>query len=138
MGFVGRGGEKMSWGLEWADIKPVGWTCCDLGSNVGGFVDALLQSGAAKVYSVDTGYGAFAWTLRNDPRVVLMERTNALYVELPEKVRLATADVGWTKQERSLPKAVTLVEQGGYVLSLMKPQYEANRDETVRGKGRVK
>lgn len=137
MSFVGRGGEKMTWGLEWAELKPEGWTCCDLGSHVGGFVDALLQAGAAKVYAVDTCYGTFAWTLRNDPRVVLRERTNALHVELPEKVRLVTCDVGWTRQEKILPKALSLVEPGGYVLSLLKPQYEAERDEMAKGKGRV-
>ncbi|MDR0361318.1 MAG: TlyA family rRNA (cytidine-2'-O)-methyltransferase [Planctomycetota bacterium] len=138
MAYVGRGGDKMAWGLQWAGLVPVGWICCDLGSHVGGFVDALLQAGAAKVYAVDTCYGTFAWTLRNDPRVVLKERANALHVELPEKVRLATADVGWTKQERSLPKALSLAESGGYVLSLMKPQYEALPEETIRGKGKVR
>lgn len=120
--FVGRGGEKMTWGLEWAGLVPTGWVCCDLGSHVGGFVDALLQAGAEKVYAVDTCYGTFAWKLRNDPRVVLKERTNALHVEIPEKVRLATCDVGWTRQEKVLPKALSLVEPGGFVLSLVKPQ----------------
>lgn len=137
MAFVGRGGEKMTWGLEWAGLKPDGWTCCDLGSHVGGFVDALLQAGAAKVHAVDTCYGTFAWTLRNDPRVVLHERTNALHVELPEKVRLVTCDVGWTRQERVLPKALSLAEPGGYVLSLVKPQYEAEKSEMQKGRGRV-
>ena len=137
MAFVGRGGEKMTWGLEWAGLKPEGWTCCDLGSHVGGFVDALLQAGAAKVHAVDTCYGTFAWTLRNDPRVALHERTNALFVELPEKVRLVTSDVGWTRQEKVLPKALSLVEPGGYVLSLVKPQYEAAKSEMQKGRGRV-
>lgn len=85
MTYVGRGGEKMAWALEWSGLKPEGWVCCDLGSHVGGFVDALLRAGAARVHAVDTCYGTFAWTLRNDPRVVLRERTNALHVELPEK-----------------------------------------------------
>ena len=138
MSYVGRGGEKMAWALEWSGLKPEGWTCCDLGSHVGGFVDALLQAGATKVYAVDTCYGTFAWTLRNDPRVVLRERSNALHVEIPEKVRLVTSDVGWTRQEKVLPKALSLVEPGGYVLSLLKPQYEATRDEMEKGKGRVK
>lgn len=137
MKYVGRGGEKMAWALEWSGIRPEGWVCCDLGSHVGGFVDALLQAGAAKVYSVDTGYGVFDWRLRNDPRVALKERTNALHVELPEKVRLATCDVGWTKQGKILPKALSLVGDGGYVLSLLKPQYEALPGEMQKGKGRV-
>lgn len=138
MTYVGRGGEKMAWGLEWAGLDPTGWACADLGSHVGGFVDALLQAGAARVYSVDTCYGTFAWTLRNDPRVVLKERTNALHVEIPEKVRLVTCDVGWTRQSKVLPKAVSLLEDGGYVLSLLKPQYEAEKDEMEKGRGRVR
>lgn len=137
MGYVGRGGEKMAWGLEWAGLRPEGWTCCDLGSHVGGFVDALLQAGAAKVYAVDTCYGTFAWTLRNDSRVVLRERSNALHVELPEKVRLVTSDVGWTRQEKVLPRALSLVGPGGYVLSLLKPQYETRPGEMEKGRGRV-
>jgi 23S rRNA (cytidine1920-2'-O)/16S rRNA (cytidine1409-2'-O)-methyltransferase len=135
--YVGRGGEKMAWGLDWAGISPEGWVCCDLGSHVGGFVDALLRAGAARVHAVDTCYGTFAWTLRNDPRVVLHERTNALHVELPEKVRLVTSDVGWTRQEKVLPRAIGLAESGGYVLSLLKPQYEAERNEMEKGRGRV-
>lgn len=137
MSYVGRGGEKMAWGLEWAGLQPKGWLCCDLGSHIGGFVDALLQAGAAKVHAVDTCYGTFAWTLRNDPRVALHERTNALHVELPEKVRLVTCDVGWTKQVKVLPKALSLLEPGGYVLSLLKPQYEAEKNEMEKGRGRV-
>ncbi len=138
MSYVGRGGEKMAWALEWSGLCPKGWVCCDLGSHIGGFVDALLQAGATKVYSVDTSYGTFAWTLRNDPRVVVMERTNALHVQLPEQVDLATCDVGWTRQSKVLPHAIGLVRPGGFVLSLLKPQYEANKDEIERGKGRVR
>ncbi len=137
MSYVGRGGEKMAWGLEWAGLRPAGWVCCDLGSHVGGFVDALLQAGAERVHAVDTCYGTFAWTLRNDPRVALHERTNALHVELPEKVRLVTSDVGWTRQARVLPKALSLLEPGGHVLSLVKPQYEAEKSEMNKGRGRV-
>ncbi|MCD8351794.1 MAG: hypothetical protein LUC93_14395 [Planctomycetaceae bacterium] len=137
MSYVGRGGEKMAWGLEWSGLNPEGWVCCDLGSHVGGFVDALLQAGAERVHAVDTCYGTFAWTLRNDPRVSLHERTNALHVELPEQVDLVTCDVGWTKQAKVLPKALSLVKPGGYVLSLVKPQYEAVDGEMQRGKGRV-
>lgn len=138
MPYVGRGGEKMAWALDWAGLRPEGWACCDLGSHVGGFVDALLQAGATRVHAVDTCYGTFAWTLRNDPRVVLRERTNALHVELPEKVRLVTSDVGWTRQARILPRALSLVEPGGFVLSLLKPQYEALPGEMEKGKGRVR
>ncbi|MDR1520372.1 MAG: TlyA family rRNA (cytidine-2'-O)-methyltransferase [Planctomycetota bacterium] len=137
MPYVGRGGEKMAWALNWAGLKPDGWICCDLGSHVGGFVDALLQAGAARVHAVDVCYGTFAWKLRRDPRVVLHERTNALHVELPEKVNLLTSDVGWTRQDKILPRAVSLLAPGGFVLSLLKPQYEAEKDEMQKGRGRV-
>lgn len=137
MSYVGRGGEKMAWGLDWAKIDPSGWICCDLGSHIGGFVDALLQAGASKVYAVDTCYGTFDWKLRNDPRVKLHERTNALHVEIPEPVKLVTCDVGWTKQAKVLPKALSLLAPDGHVLSLLKPQYEAAKNEMEKGRGRV-
>jgi len=127
----------MMWALEHFGLNVSGKTCCDLGSHIGGFVDALLQSGAARVYSVDTCYGTLAWKLRNDPRVVVLERTNALHVSLGEKVDLVTSDVGWTRQEMILPRAVSLLGKGGFLLSLVKPQYEAEKDELVRGTGRV-
>lgn len=133
MAFVGRGGEKLDWALTRFGVDPAGKTCCDLGSNVGGFVDCLLQRGAVKVYSVDTSYGFLAWTLRNDPRVVVMERTNALHVELPEPVDLITTDVGWTKQEKVLPHALTLLKPDGIIVSLLKPQYEADKRDIVKG-----
>lgn len=136
MPYVGRGGEKMAWGLEKFSLDVHGLVCCDLGSHVGGFVDALLQAGAAKVYAVDTCYGTFAWKLRNDPRVVVRERTNALHVELPEKVDMVTCDVGWTRQALVLPHAATLVRPGGMILSLLKPQYELPK-AIVKGSGRI-
>ena len=139
MTYVGRGGEKLDWALNEFSVTPKGLVCCDLGSNVGGFVDCLLQHGATKVYSVDTSYGTLAWTLRNDQRVIVMERTNALHVELPEKVDLVTCDVGWTRQEKVIPKAVSLLNPQGKILSLLKPQYEARREEMEKGrKGKVK
>ncbi|MCC8190454.1 MAG: TlyA family rRNA (cytidine-2'-O)-methyltransferase [Planctomycetes bacterium] len=138
MGYVGRGGEKMAWALAWSGLDPSGRVCCDLGSHVGGFVDALLQAGAARVYAVDTCYGTFAWTLRNHPRVILHERTNALHVELPEAVERGTCDVVWTRQEKILPQALSLLRPGGFVLSLLKPQYEAAPGEMEKGRGRVR
>lgn len=138
MGYVGRGGEKLAWALARFSLEVAGKTCCDLGSNVGGFVDALLQAGVAKVYSVDTSYGTLDWKLRNDPRVVVLERMNALHVELPERVELVTSDVGWTRQALVLPKAAALLGRGGFLLSLVKPQYEAEKAEIVPGKGRVR
>ena len=130
---VSRGGEKLAFGLEAFQLSPRGWVTCDLGAQVGGFVRSLLQRGARRVYAVDTAYGVLAWELRNDPRVVVLERTNALYVTLPEPVDLVTIDVGWTRQARILPHALTLLASGGQVLSLLKPQYEATPKERRRG-----
>lgn len=124
---------KLEHALEHFNIDVTGYVSADLGSHVGGFVDCLLKAGAVRVYSVDTSYGTFAWELRNDPRVVVMERQNALHVELPEKVDLVTIDVGWTRQAMILPRALTLVKEGGRILSLLKPQYESTEDERVKG-----
>jgi len=138
MTYVGRGGEKLAWALAHFALDVAGRICCDLGSNVGGFVDALLQGGAKRVYAVDTSYGTLDWRLRQDERVVVCERTNALHVDLPETVDLVTVDVGWTRQSKVLPHALGLVRPGGHVLSLVKPQYEAEDGEIVRGEGRVR
>src|SRR5437899_1541039 len=123
--FVSRAGLKLEHALVTFGIDVTGWMCADLGSNVGGFVDCLLQRGAKKVYAIDTGYGALEWKLRKDPRVVVMERTNAMHVKLPEKVKLVTIDVAWTKQKNILPAARGLIEQDGIAITLIKPQYEA-------------
>jgi 23S rRNA (cytidine1920-2'-O)/16S rRNA (cytidine1409-2'-O)-methyltransferase len=131
--FVSRGGEKLAAALRAFDIDVNGTVCADLGSHVGGFVDCLLRHGAGRVYSVDTSYGLLAWKLRKDPRVVVIERTNAMHVTLPEPVDLVTIDVGWTPQARILPNAarllapnVTPTEIG--VVTLIKPHYEAPSD----------
>lgn len=123
--YVSRAGYKIEGALQQLGIVPAGWVCADLGSNVGGFVDCLLQHGAAKVYAVDTSYGTLAWKLRKDSRVVVMERTNAMHVVLPEAVDLVSIDVGWTKQHHILPAAARLTKPGGRVLTLVKPHYEA-------------
>lgn len=124
---VSRGGQKLAAALDRFNIDPGGWVCADLGSNVGGFVDCLLQRGARKVYAVDTAYGELAWKLRRDQRVVVMERTNALHVELPEAVSLVTVDVAWTRQHLILPQAGRLLAPGGLVITLIKPHYEAEK-----------
>jgi 23S rRNA (cytidine1920-2'-O)/16S rRNA (cytidine1409-2'-O)-methyltransferase len=93
---------------------------------VGGFVDCLLQRGAAKVYAVEKGYGVLEYRLRKDPRVVVMERTNAMHVELPERVSLVTIDVAWTRQRNILPAAKRLLLPDGRVVTLIKPHYEAS------------
>ena len=123
--FVSRAGLKLEHALVTFGIDVTGWMCADLGSNVGGFVDCLLQRGAKKVYAIDTGYGALEWKLRKDPRVVVMERTNAMHVKLPQKVKLVTIDVAWTKQKNILPAARGLIDQDGIAITLIKPQYEA-------------
>lgn len=131
--FVGRGGLKLRHALDHFGIDVKCDIAADLGSHVGGFVDCLLQAGAAKVYSVDTSYGTLAWELRNDPRVVVMERQNALHVELPERPATVTIDVGWTPQHLIVPHALSLLGEGGRILSLLKPQYESDDDERDRG-----
>jgi 23S rRNA (cytidine1920-2'-O)/16S rRNA (cytidine1409-2'-O)-methyltransferase len=123
--FVSRAGLKLEHGLVSFGIDVTGFVCADLGSNVGGFVDCLLQRGAKKIFAIDTGYGALEWKLRKDPRVVVMERTNAMHVKLPQKVKLVSIDVAWTKQKNILPAARQMLDEDGIAISLIKPQYEA-------------
>ena len=130
--YVSRAGVKLAFGLSRFNIDPAGLICADLGSNVGGFVDCLLRRGARKVYAVDTGYGLLDWSLRNEPRVVVMERTNALRVVLEESVQLVTVDVGWTPQHLILPRALDLLGPGAVIVSLIKPHYEADSTQ-LRG-----
>ena len=123
--FVTRAGLKLDHALRELGVSADGSACADLGSHVGGFVDCLLQHGAARVYAIDTAYGILAWKLRKDARVVVMERTNAMHVELPEKVDLVTIDVGWTPQRKILPRALSLLKDTGCAIALIKPQYES-------------
>ena len=125
--FVSRAGLKLDHALTAFAVDVTGLICADLGSNVGGFVDCLLQRGAAKVYAVEKGYGVLEWKLRKDPRVIVMERTNAMHVELPEAVALVTIDVAWTKQRNILPAARRLLGGEGRVITLIKPHYEADK-----------
>jgi len=131
--FVTRAGQKLAHAIAEFGVSPAGLVCADLGSHVGGFVDCLLQHGAAKVYSVDTSYGILAWKLRKDPRVIVMERTNAMHAELPESVDLVTIDVGWTPQRRILPRALGLLKDSGHIIALVKPQYESQDTERRNG-----
>lgn len=132
--FVSRAGEKLEFALSKFEIAVDGKTVADFGSSIGGFVDCLLDHGVAKVYSVDTAYGELAWKLRNDPRVVVMERTNAMYVRLPEAVDVITVDCSWTKQEKVLPNALANLKNTGVIISLIKPHYEAPKSYLVKGK----
>lgn len=132
--FVSRAGEKLEHALVKFNIDVSGLTCADFGSSTGGFVDCLLKHDAKKVYSVDTAYGELDWNLRNDPRVIVLERTNAMHVNLPEKVDLITIDTGWTKQEKVLPNALNNLKETGQIISLIKPHYEAPKQYIKKGR----
>jgi 23S rRNA (cytidine1920-2'-O)/16S rRNA (cytidine1409-2'-O)-methyltransferase len=125
MTFVSRAGEKLQFALDAFKIDVQGKIAADFGSSTGGFVDCLLQNGAEKVYAVEVGYGTIDWKLRNDSRVVVLERTNAMHISLPEKTDIITIDCGWTKQEKILPNAKANLKEGGIIISLIKPHYEA-------------
>jgi 23S rRNA (cytidine1920-2'-O)/16S rRNA (cytidine1409-2'-O)-methyltransferase len=124
--YVSRAGFKLAHGLDAFELPVAGRTCADLGCSTGGFVDCLLQRGAAKVFAIDTGYGVLDWRLRNDPRVVVMERTNAMHAKLPEQVSLVTIDVSWTRQKNILPSAKSMLAADGCAVTLIKPHYEAD------------
>lgn len=125
MPFVSRAGQKLEHALAAFGIDVTNLTCADLGSNTGGFVDCLLQRGAARVYAIDTGYGVLDYGLRKDPRVIVMERTNAMHATLPEKVSFISIDVAWTRQKHILPPAGRLLGPACDVVTLIKPHYEA-------------
>ena len=131
--YVSRAGLKLAAALDAFGIDAGGLTCVDLGYNVGGFTDCLLQRGAAKVYAVDTGYGALAWRLRQDERVVVMERTNAMHLEpAAQPLDLAVIDLGWTPQRHAIPAALRW--RPGRIVTLIKPHYERS-DRAARGRG---
>lgn len=131
--YVSRGGDKLEAALRHFAIDVNGLVCADLGSHVGGFVDCLLRRGAARVYAVDTAYGILAWKLRKEPRVTVLERSNAMHVALPELVEVVTVDVGWTPQAKILPSVVRLISPAAKVITLIKPHYEASEDLLVNG-----
>lgn len=132
--YVSRGGEKLQAALSEFQLKVNDKTILDIGSSTGGFVDCLLQAGAAKVYSVDTAYGELAWKLRNDPRVIVMERTNILHLEdLPEQVDFITIDASWTKLELILPLVKNFLKDDGQIIALLKPHYQANKADLIKG-----
>lgn len=126
--FVSRAGLKLEYALNTFQFDVTNLSCVDLGCNVGGFTDCLLQRGASKVYSVDTGYGTLAWKLRSDKRVITMERTNALHADPTETVDLAVVDLGWTKQALAIPAAKKWIKTG-QIITLVKPHYELTKEE---------
>ena len=138
--YVSRGGIKLAAALDTFNIDVANMTCADLGCNVGGFTDCLLQRGAARVFAIDTGYGELAWKLRRDERVIVLERTNALHCKPPDMdgfahCDLVTIDLGWTRQSHALPAALRWLSDGpgGRIISLIKPHYEADRQLLHRG-----
>ena len=134
--FVSRAGIKLAAALDGFNINPAGRICADLGSHVGGFVDCLLQRGAARVHSIDTSYGTLAWKLRRDPRVLVHERTNALHFDPQEPVSLVTIDTGWTRQSlvlEAVRRMLDVTRADSAVVTLIKPHYEAGPDRLERG-----
>jgi 23S rRNA (cytidine1920-2'-O)/16S rRNA (cytidine1409-2'-O)-methyltransferase len=143
--FVSRGGEKLAAAFEYFDLDVKGTVCADVGASTGGFTDCLLQHEVAKVYAIDVGQGILHWKLRNDPRVVVMEGTNARFVEqLPEPARFVTIDASFISLKILLPVVKMwiappdLAQGVGEVIALIKPQFEAGRKEAARGKGVVR
>jgi 23S rRNA (cytidine1920-2'-O)/16S rRNA (cytidine1409-2'-O)-methyltransferase len=132
--YVSRGGEKLAGALERTDIEVAGKRCLDVGASTGGFTDCLLQAGAAHVTAVDVGYGQLATTLRDDPRVEVRERTNARNLgPLPEPVDLCVMDLSFISVTTVLPAVLRSMRPGGDLLVLVKPQFEAGREEVGRG-----
>ena len=138
--YVSRGGLKLEKALQVFEFDPTGMTCIDCGASTGGFTDVLLQNGAKKVYAVDVGYGQLAWSLRNDERVINMERTNVRYVnheQIPEVLDLAVMDLAFISVRLVLPAVRELLKENGDILCLVKPQFEAGK-EKVGKKGVVR
>jgi 23S rRNA (cytidine1920-2'-O)/16S rRNA (cytidine1409-2'-O)-methyltransferase len=132
--FVSRAAQKLEAAFEHFPISVQGTVCADVGACTGGFTEILLQRGAAKVYAIDVGYGDLDWKIRNDARVVVMERTNARYVDtLGEAVSLVTIDVSFISLSKILPSVVRWLSPGGDIVALIKPQFEAHRDEIGPG-----
>jgi 23S rRNA (cytidine1920-2'-O)/16S rRNA (cytidine1409-2'-O)-methyltransferase len=132
--FASRAGLKLDHALDAFELSVEAFVCADLGCNAGGFTDCLMQRGAQRVYAIDTGYGMLDYKLRKDPRVVVMERTNAMHASLPEAVDLVVIDVAWTKQRHILPAALKLLRPAGQLVTLVKPHYEADPSLLQKGK----
>ena len=138
--YVSRGGLKLEKAMKSFPLTLEGKICADIGASTGGFTDCMLQNGAVKVYSVDVGYGQLDWKLRNDPRVVCMERTNARYLtheEIPDELDFASIDVSFISLKLIFPALHGLLREGGEIACLIKPQFEAGR-EKVGKKGVVR
>lgn len=138
--YVSRGGLKLEKAMKTWPITLAGKVCADIGASTGGFTDCMLQNGAERVYAVDVGYGQLDWRLRNDPRVVCLERTNARYLsadEVPQPLDFASIDVSFISLKLIFPALYQLLKEGGEIACLIKPQFEAGR-EKVGKKGVVR
>ena len=132
--FVGRGGIKLNYALDHFRLDVSSKVVADIGASTGGFTDCLLKRGASRVYAVDVGYGQLDYRLRQDSRVVVMDRVNARYpISLPQKVDLATIDLSFISVEKVIPSVANLLKGNGYFLVLIKPQFEAKRGEVGKG-----
>jgi 23S rRNA (cytidine1920-2'-O)/16S rRNA (cytidine1409-2'-O)-methyltransferase len=134
--WVSRGGLKLVKGLDHFGIDPAGLTGLDVGASTGGFTDVLLHRGAAKVYAVDVGHGQLAWSLRQDPRVVVLERTNARHLDralIPDPVGIVVCDASFIGLETVLPAALGLAAPGAWLVALIKPQFEVGPDRVGKG-----
>ena len=140
IGYVSRGGLKLEKAMQCFPLTPNGKVCMDIGASTGGFTDCMLQNGAVKVYAVDVGQGQLAWKLRNDPRVVCMEKTNIRYVkpeDIGDRIALASIDVSFISLTKVLGPVKELLTPDGQIVCLIKPQFEAGR-EKVGKKGVVR
>jgi 23S rRNA (cytidine1920-2'-O)/16S rRNA (cytidine1409-2'-O)-methyltransferase len=134
--YVSRGGLKLEKALQTFALLPEGLVALDVGASTGGFTDCLLRNGASKVYALDVGRGQLAWTLRNDPRVIVMEHTNIRHVtSLPEPIQCVVIDVSFISLRLVLPALPALLVQGAWIVALVKPQFEAGKAEVDRGSG---
>ncbi|MCH6588584.1 MAG: TlyA family RNA methyltransferase [Proteobacteria bacterium] len=134
--WAGRGGLKLAHGLDRFAIDPEGLVCLDIGAATGGFTDVLLTLGAARVFAVDVGRGQLAWKLRNDSRVVVLERTNARHLtrtEVPEPIDLVTCDASFIGLETVLPAPLALTAPGARLVALIKPQFEVGKGQIGKG-----
>lgn len=132
--FVSRGGTKLEFALDQFQLEVSAKVAADIGASTGGFTDCLLKRGASRVYAIDVGYGQLDYRLRQDPRVVVMDGVNARYpVSLPEKVDLVTIDVSFISVEKVIPSVARLLNDDGYIIVLIKPQFEAKRKEVGKG-----
>ena len=134
--YVSRGAPKLESALDYFHIDPWGKTALDIGASTGGFTDCMLQRGAEKVYTVDVGYGQLDWKLRNDPRVIVLEKINARFLtrdQVQDLVDICVIDVSFISLTLILPKAVALLKSYGTILALIKPQFELQRSEGGKG-----